>query len=279
MKPTVRQSAATRPSSDPNDVVWPSEITPITEDGILNILLIGQDRRPDQPRQRSDSMIILSYNMKSKKATLISLMRDMYVQIPGYSDNRINAAYQFGGMELLDSTIDKNFGVRIDGNMEVDFDGFSSIVDLLGGVDIDIADYDVAYLNTKYHWNLISGLNHLDGEKTLAYSQIRYVGNADYERTERQRNVMTLLIDKIMDLNTAEQLKMLDAVLPYLTTDMSKQDIVKYCMSVMSNGLKGIKKYRIPADETFSSPVIRGMDVLLPDLAKNQELLMEYILG
>ena len=89
------------PIVSPDEVIWPKEIQPISEHGVLNILLIGQDRYPGQTtRQRSDSMIILSYNSKNKTVTLISLMRDMYIQIPGYSDNRINAAYQFGDIEL-----------------------------------------------------------------------------------------------------------------------------------------------------------------------------------
>ena len=161
----------------------------------------------------------------------------------------------------------------------MEFDGFSSIVNLLGGIDIEVTDYDAEYLNKNYGWDLAPGVNHLDGEKTLAYSQIRYVGNSDFERTERQRNVVSLLIDKILALSAPEKLKMLDAILPYLTTDMSKQTILNYCSYVLQNGLTAIERYRIPADGAFSSPVIRGMMVLLPDLEKNRELLKEYIWG
>jgi polyisoprenyl-teichoic acid--peptidoglycan teichoic acid transferase len=266
------------PVINPNDVKWPTGIKPLRNQDYINILLIGQDRRPNQPRQRSDSMIILSYNMKQKTVKLISLMRDMYVQIPGYSDNRINAAYQFGGLDLLDMTILQNFGVGIDGNFAVDFDGFTKVVDTLGGIDINITAYDAAYLNKRTStWNIHSGLNHLDGAQALDYSRIRYVGNADYERTERQRNVMNLIIDKILALSASDQLKMVDVLLPYLTTDMSKTKILSYCLTVMQNGINGVEKYRIPADGTYSSPVIRGMDVLLPDLEKNSDLIQKYL--
>lgn len=264
------------PVIDPNDVIWPDGIKPINNQDFINILLIGQDRSPNQPRQRSDSMIILSYNTELKTVKLISLMRDMYVQIPGYSDNRINAAYQFGGINLLDMTILENFGVGIDGNFEVDFNGFTSIVDVLGGIDIDISDYDAAFLNKNYHYNITTGMNHLDGEKALTYSRIRDVGNSDYERTERQRNVINAIIDNILELDTRERAEMIDVILPYLTTDMTQTKILSYCFTVLQNGITDIKKYRIPADGTFSSAVIRGMMVLVPDLQKNTELLKAY---
>ncbi|MFQ9799037.1 MAG: LCP family protein [Clostridia bacterium] len=100
---------------------------------MVNILLIGQDRREGEGRQRSDSMILATINKKSQSIYLTSFMRDMYVPIPGYSDNRINAAYAFGGMDLLDDTIETNFGIHIDGNVEVDFSGFKTLIDMMGG--------------------------------------------------------------------------------------------------------------------------------------------------
>src|SRR5665647_428567 len=106
---------------NPDDVVWPVDEDFMKDKDIINILLIGQDRRPGEQRARSDSMMIATINKKNNTVSITSLMRDMYVQIPGYSDNRINAAYAFGGMELLDATIEKNFLVHIDGNIEVDF--------------------------------------------------------------------------------------------------------------------------------------------------------------
>jgi LCP family protein required for cell wall assembly len=266
------------PVIDPNDVIWPEGIKPISNQDFVNILLIGQDRRPNETRQRSDTMIIVSYNVKLKTVKLISLMRDMYVQIPGYSDNRINAAFQFGGIDLLDMTILENFGVGIDGNFVVDFDGFTSVVDIVGGVDIEITDYDAEYMNNRFRYNITTGLNHLNGEQALNYSRIRYVGNSDFERTERQRTVLNAIIDKILDLDTQERLKMIDVILPYLATDMSKTKILSYCLTVLQNGITDIDQYRIPANGAYSSAVIRGMMVLVPDLDKNSELLKEYFI-
>ena len=124
---------------DPEDVIWPEDDNGVIRDkDIINILLIGQDRRPGEGRARSDSMMIATLNRKNGSIKITSLMRDMYVQIPGYSDNRINAAYAFGGMKLLNEVIAKNFLIHIDGNIEVDFEGFIEGIDIIGGVEISI---------------------------------------------------------------------------------------------------------------------------------------------
>ena len=108
---------------DADSIDWGNADIQVMEDeDVSNLLLIGQDRREGQDRQRSDSIIICSVNKEKGKIVLTSIMRDLYVPIPGYKDNRINAAYQFGGMELLDEVIEENLGIHIDGNIEVDFD-------------------------------------------------------------------------------------------------------------------------------------------------------------
>ena len=105
---------------DPNKVTWDLS-GPLGDEHLLNLLLVGQDKRPGEGRQRSDVMIVASINLETKAVSLISFMRDLYVQIPGYSDNRLNAAYVFGGFPLLKETLYENFGITIDGCFEVDF--------------------------------------------------------------------------------------------------------------------------------------------------------------
>lgn len=261
----------------PEDVVWLSYAVPVLDKDVINILFIGQDRREGETRQRSDTMIIVSYSKQHGTVKLISLMRDMYVQIPGYSDNRINATYAFGGMELLNETIEVNFGVSIDGNFEVDFEGFTKIIDIIGGVDMTLTQEEADYMNKIWGYELSGGINRLNGEQTLVYSRIRNVGNYDYERTERQRAVLTQVLNETLRLNTAAQLRLLDELLPYLTTDMSKQDIVYYIMAIMQNGINGMNNYRIPEDGTYKSAKIRDMHVLVPDLEENRELLHSHI--
>ncbi len=262
---------------DPEDVVWPSYSVPELDKEVVNILLIGQDRREGEERQRSDTMIIVSYSKQYGTVKLISLMRDLYVQIPGYSDNRINAAYVFGGMELLDETIEVNFGIPIDGNFEVDFDGFAAVIDILGGVDITLTKEEARYIKDRWGYTLSEGLNHMNGSETLAYARIRYVGNDDYERTERQRAVLTQVMEDAMHLDTAKKLRLLDEILPYLATDMSKTDTVNTLLAIMQNGVNGMDNYRIPADGAYTSAKIRGMYVLVPDLDQTRVLLDTYI--
>lgn len=105
---------------------------------IKSILLIGQDKREGESRQRSDSMILATLDKDQGTVSLTSFMRDLYVAIPGYSTTRINAAYAYGGMDLLDQTLEENFGVKIDGNVEVDFEVFQVLVDKVGGIDLEL---------------------------------------------------------------------------------------------------------------------------------------------
>ncbi len=220
---------------------------------IVNILLIGQDRREGEGRARSDSMILVTFNKSQNTITLTSFMRDMYVLIPGYLPNKMNAAYQYGGMSLLNQTLEVNFGVRVDGDVEVDFSEFKEIIDYLGGVDISLTQKEADYLNTNNGWSLSSGVQHLDGEKALAYSRIRYI-DSDYRRAERQRKVLIALINKYKSLSATEMVSLLDEILPLVTTNMSNSEIVSYVLSLASM-LSGseINTLRIPADGTFDS--------------------------
>ena len=259
-------------------------------DEIKNILLIGQDAREGEERQRSDTMIICSINTHTNKVTLASLMRDMYVPIPGYSNNRINAAYVFGGMELLDEVIEQDFGIPIDGNIEVDFEGFVEAMDVIGGIDIELSGEEAGYISTggwedqgEYGndgtWDLQEGMNTLTPAQALSFARIRHVGNSDWERTDRQRRVIMAAFSKISSSSTAKQLSVADSILPYITTDLSGKELLSYVKTISEAGITNFESYRIPADGTYTSENISGMSVLVPDLVKNSELLKEYLYG
>jgi len=270
---------------DPDDVKWDDGGNIQQDDDVVNILLIGQDRRAGEGRQRSDAMILCTVNISAKTLTMTSFMRDMYVQIPGYSDNRINACYALGGMKLLDECLTKNFGVQIDGNIEVDFNGFMDVIDLMGGVDIYLTASEANYLNrrgnwdvdnsTAGQWSLYNGVNHLTGEQALAYSRIRYIGNGDFGRTDRQRTVLNALIDQSKNLSVKQLNKLLDQVLPLLTTDMDPfTEIPGYALKIFPIiGDLEIVTQRIPADGTYQDAWINDMAVLVPDLKANKDLL------
>lgn len=277
-------ATGTAPEIAPEEVTWEDQYIE-QGDHVINILLIGQDRREGEGRQRSDAMILCTVNTDTKTLTMTSFMRDLYVQIPGYSPNKMNACYQIGGMNLLDSCLETNFGVTVDGNLEVDFSGFMNVVDMMGGVDLELNQAEADYLNRRGNWdvnnssagtwNLKAGMNHLTGEQALAYSRIRYVGNGDFERTERQRKVLTAMVEQSRDLSIPQLNGLLQAALPLLTTDLSNQEILGYAASVFKilPELK-INTQRIPADGTWEYAVINNLDVVrMFDVNANVDLL------
>lgn len=277
-------ATGTAPEVAPEDVTWQDQYIE-QGDHIINILLIGQDRREGQGRQRSDAMILCTVNTETKTLTMTSFMRDLYVQIPGYNPNKMNACYQIGGMDLLDACLETNFGVTVDGNVEVDFSGFMDVVDMMGGVDIELNQSEANYLNRRGNWdvddstagtwNLQAGMNHLTGEQALAYSRIRYVGNGDFERTERQRKVLTAMVEQSRNLSISQLNGMLQAALPLLTTDLSNQEILSYAAKFFSilPDLK-IETQRVPTDGTWEYAVISNLDVVrMFDVETNVEML------
>lgn len=265
---------------DPEDVTWDDvDVNVMNDSDVTNILLIGQDRRPGQGRQRSDTIIICSINKKTNKIILSSVMRDLYVPIPGYSDNRINAAYQFGGMPLLDQVIEESLGIHIDGNVEVDFDGFINSLTEIGNLDIELYQAEANYLNQN-GWNLKEGMNSLTPEQALAYARTRYVGHSDWERTDRQRRVLMAAFDKVKSSDLTTLLALTDKILPNLTTDMTNMQILGYVYTVVTNGITEMDNYRIPVEGTYACKTLRaGMEVLVPDLTANSQYLQQYIYG
>ena len=252
----------------------------IEDPEIINILLIGQDRREGNERLNSDTMVICSINKRTNKITLISLMRDLYVPITGYSDNRLNASFFAGGMALLDETIEKNFGIHIDGNFEVDFDRFVTAMSKVGTLEIELKDYEVQYMKKQNaNWNLQIGKNYLSADQLLCYARIRRVGNGEFERTERQRTVLIKAFNKLFSSDVRTLISAATDILPSLTTDMSPVDIINLIYIMKANNVKMGDTYRIPVEGTYSLEMIRGMAVIVPDLAANRAALKEYIYG
>ena len=242
--------------------------------GVLNILLFGLDRRSKNEASRSDTIIIASIDTKNKTVKLSSIMRDLYLAIPGKSDNRINAAYAFGGPELAIRTVNKNFNMDITRYVTVDFFGLPDIVDKIGGVDINVNKDEISLLNiTK------PGLQHLNGTQALAYARIRHVGNNDFERTERQRTVLTALFDKAKSQGISKVAALAAVVIPYIETNISKSEMMDFGIKVMGFGKTNLQQLRIPADGTYKNKTINGMQVLVPDLQKNTDLLHNFIFG
>ncbi len=239
---------------------------------IINIMLIGQDRRPYEMECRSDAMVLATLNKKDNTVKLTSFMRDLYVEIPGYKGNRLNASYQYGGIKLLKETVEKNFLIQIDGNIAVDFEGFVAVVDNIGGIDVEINQREARYLNYKN-----AGTVHMSGKTALIYSRIREIGNSDYERTERQRKVLTAIYDKTMKMNPVKAISMLNNTLPLVTTDLSNMEIIMLVSKIMNMKYTEPETLRIPVEGSYEAIKIRGMDVIKPDLHKNRNVLHDKL--
>ncbi len=253
---------------------------PISRDSdIVNILLIGQDRRENEARTRSDTMILCTFNKNTKQITLTSFLRDLYVPIPGYGSNRLNSAYAFGGMELLDNTLAQNFDIRIDGNVEVDFSQFAQIVNTLGGVEMDIRQDEAEFINFETGSEISAGRHRLDGFQALAYARIRKLdADGDFSRTSRQRRLLDALLEAYRSASLPVMLSLTTQVMPMLTTDIPALKIVGYAMELfpmLSNA--EIVSQRIPANNTFSDQYVDGMSVLVPDLDANRRFLRDTL--
>ena len=263
-----------------------SQAESIITDGVVNILLVGQDRRAGEGRMHSDSMILVTINKKTKTLTMTSFMRDMWVYIPDRFNERINVPYMLGGFDLLNSTLDYNFGVSGDYNVEIDFAGFMSAVDVIGGVEIELTSAEASYLNRRgnwdveenVNWHLVEGTNLLTGSQALAYSRIRDIGD-DFERTNRQRIVLTKLLDKAKTLSNAEVFSLIDEILPMLTTDMTNNQIIGLALEMlpMLSDLQ-IVSQRIPMDGEYHFANKGGASVIgltEENFERNKELLTD----
>ena len=254
----------------------------------VNILLIGQDARDGQEGQRSDSMIIVSINQKENTACLISIMRDTYVDIPGYGGNRINAAYAYGGIDLLDQTIEQNFDITIDGNMMVDFNGFLDAMSAIGSLKMDLTAEEAQYMNenpalgsnndeSDEEWSLTEGENKLTPSQILCYSRMRYVGNSDWDRTERQRKVISGVVSQVKHGHFIKGYKVANEAAPSITTDLGNWGMMRMASGLMTSG--DMDSYIIPAEGTYYADNVNGMAVLVPDLEANKKLIKDYMEG
>lgn len=249
--------------------------------GIINILLIGQDHREGEEGARSDSMILCTFNKETKQLTMTSFLRDLYVEIPGHHANRINAAYSGGGMTLLDQTLEQNFGLHIDGNVEVDFSQFSEIVDLLGGVEIELRQDEANVINEETGSALTEGVQILNGPQALAYSRIRKLDiDGDFSRTNRQRKVITAMLNSYKDIRLNDLIPLLTQLLPMITTDLNPGQILTCALEILPylSNMQLISQ-RIPADGTYTDQTIDGMAVLVADMNAARQLLQETLLN
>ena len=259
---------------------------------VRNLLIIGTDSR-DGERGRADTMIVLSFSKHNKTVTMTSLLRDSYVSIPNHGTDKLNAAYAYGGATLLMDTIVNNFGIPLDDYVCVNFKAFVHIADALGGVKLTISDREAEAINVILESEVngimgdeptadflpSGGTFVLNGKQALSYSRIRHVGNADFERTERQRTVLDLMLNKLKHMSPTAIPRILHNAMPELSTNINGTDM--YLLS-LEMPVKLIAYYmqqlRLPADWTFSdSTAPDGQMVLAVDFDRNHQLYLDTI--
>lgn len=283
--PVVSQPAQTMPSTQTVPTTAPTVPTtvpteqtrPTQESRRLNFLLVGRDAHGEGENGRSDSMILCSVDTGSKTVTMISFLRDIYLPIPGRGSSRLNSAYSWGGAELLMQTLEENFGVAVDVTLEIDFDGFETLIDLLGGVDIELTAQEASHMNSGHGWSLTEGVNHLTGEQALSYSRIRKL-DSDFGRTERQRNVLTALMQKYRSASLQEMLNVADAFLDQSTSNRTDNELLGYALELYPTLAEAsLVTQQIPADDTWNYVTIHGMSVISVDFDENRQILAELL--
>ena len=260
------------------DVGFHSELLRLGGSPVVNILLIGQDVGSDSGA-RSDAMILCTFHKGNNTITMTSFLRDLYVKIPGHRPNRINAAFRFGGTELLNETLYENFGIEVDGNIQVDFGCFEEIIDKLGGVTMELTAAETDFINTHLEDStLTEGTHLLTGAQALLYARNRYDTDGDFSRTNRQRKLLNVLLETYKSKKLPEMLALMQDIRPMIKTDLSKSDLTAYALSLgpMLSGAE-IRMQAIPVEGGFSYQTIDGKSVLVPDLPKNIQALEDSL--
>lgn len=282
---------------------WP---TVVSDQNITNIMLVGQAAREGEEHLIADTMILCSINRETKTLTMTSLMRDLRLVWPEYIDingkphtgnNRINMAYNMGyrwagnnskgGMDVLAGIVEYNFGVKVDHTIEVNFNTFQQVMEMMEGVTVTINQEEIDYLQKNYPESntaktLEPGVVRLSPYLALGYARMRKVGHGDFERTERQRKVITSMLWELAHMNIFEINKMFTTLLPSIVTDMTNEQITNYALEFipMIKDIK-IQSQRIPFDGTYSSKMfeIEGQQdyQLVCDAKKNGEMLRDSL--
>lgn len=254
-----------------------------------NILLVGTDTRQDALEEgRADTTMIVSVNRKSGAIRLTSLARDMWIDLPGkIGHNRINTAYRFGGPEMMMQAVSETLGLNITRYAAINFYGFCDVIDALGGVEIEITRAEAQVINQSESVDYGSvrgekiadgGLVTLTGGQALAYARIRKLDN-DFGRTQRQRNVLIAVLDKVKTMSLTEQLSFVKECLACVSTNLGLGDIVTLGMTVLLNGAEDVKQLGLPSEGHYQYKTQDGMSTIVFDADALRTQAHEFIYG
>ena len=260
-----------------------------------NILLLGGDARNMNQYDRTDTMMILSINRDEAQVKMTSVMRDTWVELSGMGrSEKINAANVYGGPELAVETVNQNFGTDIEDYVIVNMEDLVQIVDILGGVDLEITERERVQINDGVKGYIAevkgasaytgdrtlnqSGLVHLNGIMAVSYCRIRKI-DSDYSRVMRQQKVMLALAEKAQNMEIDELTKVAGDIYHIISTSLTEEEIKSMATAFMVMEVSEVGQYRIPVDGTFQSGMLNGVWMIKPDLAENQALLHQFIYG
>ena len=257
-------------------------------EGITNVLLVGTDARDLKESARADSIIIATLdNNNNKEIRLTSLFRDTLVDIDGYGPYKLNAAMAFGGINLLKDTIQETYNINIDKYIIINFWGFEAIIDQMGGLEIDVKDYQLDELN-KYIGESTggndcpvteSGLQLLNGKQALSYARIRKGVGDEFERTERQREVLFKVAEKLRETKPTKYLGIMNSMLDYINTNIDLLDALNMAYTIYKFPSLETKQIHIPVTELADDMNYGGEIgwVFIMDREQNTEILNDFI--
>lgn len=255
-------------------------------EGITNVLLIGVDARDLDEPCRSDSMIIATLDNNNKKVKLTSLFRDTLVDIPGHGEAKLNSAYMLGGPELLMKTVKETYNVNIDKYIIINFWGFETIVDYIGGIEVDVKDYQLEELN-KYIGESTggndcpvekAGIQTLNGKQALSYARIRYNVGDEYERTDRQREVIFKVIEKLQNTKPSKYLGVMNTMLEYIKTNIDPLEALNMAYTIYKFPSLDVEQLQIPLVALSETRNYKELgSVFLMDRLQNASILYNFI--
>lgn len=269
---TNQLNKVNRTELDDDAIVLNSYSDPNMDD-YTNLIFFGVDSRDGEldENTRSDSMIVVSIHNKTHKIRLLSLFRDCYVEVPGHGLTKLTHAYAYGGPELAINTINRNFDLNITDFVTVNFGTLTNVIDILGGVSINITEDEIDYVNaytrdvaringTKARKITKAGKQKLDGTQATAYCRVRYTAGGDFTRAKRQRTVLYAIMKKVRKAGPLTLMKIVEQVAPQIYTSLSNADMMKLALHVLQYSIE--KDSGFPFENT--TPTINEMSVVLP---------------
>jgi LCP family protein required for cell wall assembly len=252
-------------------------------EGYTNIAFFGIDPREGEFESltHTDSIIIISIDNKTFDINMVSLYRDTLLRIVDRDGDvyyeKANSAFFSNGVEGALSMINTNLDLDITEYALVNFKGLATIIDALGGITVEITEKEAAFINRTTSSTVKAGLNELNGKKALIYARIRKL-DSDFYRTQRQRKVITAIVEKIKTINPVDLIEISKDILPLITTDINAVEMVFTGISSLSC-LGGIEQLQVPADNAYVSKRISGQAALVPDMEKNIKNIKDFIYG